>query len=285
MPRIRTIKPKFWDDTKLSKVSRDARLLYIGMWNFCDDLGVLIGEPVWIKSKIFPYDTLSQEQFNIFLNELVIEKFIISIKNRGDNYIYVPKFNRHQKINKPNTDDIYIDKEALISIIEQSRFNHVLIHDEEVIDTVSIKGGKDSKGEDSKGKESIPNSENTDSEKKEIGQADNSFDFKKLLNPPSFPTWRQDVKSFLSDEYFIQQQVKDKKIKYANVVCFMEKFVYDKNLEGDFKNVPALKKHFGYWYKKHIEHKNGNSNNGAMSSGFIEVPSDFDYDGENVVKW
>ncbi len=52
MARIRTIKPKFWDDTKLSKISRDARLTYIGMWNFSDDLGVTIKNTIWLKSKI-----------------------------------------------------------------------------------------------------------------------------------------------------------------------------------------------------------------------------------------
>lgn len=118
-----------------------------------------------------------------------------------------------------------------------------------------------------------------------IGQAEEDFDYKKLLNPKSFPTWREEVKNFLEDEYFIQQQAKDKKIKYGEIVAFMKTFVYDKNLEGDFKNVPALKKHFGYWYKKHIGGTNGHSNSGAMSNGFIEVPMDFDYDGENVVKW
>ena len=56
MARIRTIKPQFWDDLKIGRLSRDARLLYIGLWNFADDLGVVIADPAWLKSKIFPYD-------------------------------------------------------------------------------------------------------------------------------------------------------------------------------------------------------------------------------------
>ena len=51
MARIRTIKPQFWDDLKIGRLSRDARLLYIGLWNFADDLGVVIADPVWLKSK------------------------------------------------------------------------------------------------------------------------------------------------------------------------------------------------------------------------------------------
>ena len=30
MARNRMIKPQFWDDSKIAKISRDARLLYIG---------------------------------------------------------------------------------------------------------------------------------------------------------------------------------------------------------------------------------------------------------------
>ena len=56
MARIRTIKPKFWDDTKIGRISRDARLLYMGLWSFSDDIGVVIGDTIWLKSKIFPYE-------------------------------------------------------------------------------------------------------------------------------------------------------------------------------------------------------------------------------------
>ena len=38
MARIRSIKPEFWDDRKLAKrASRDARLLYIALWNLADE--------------------------------------------------------------------------------------------------------------------------------------------------------------------------------------------------------------------------------------------------------
>jgi len=34
MARIRTIKPEFWTAEQVMELSRDARLLFIGMWNF-----------------------------------------------------------------------------------------------------------------------------------------------------------------------------------------------------------------------------------------------------------
>ncbi len=39
MARIRTTKPEFWSSAQIIELSRDARLLFIGMWNFCDDNG------------------------------------------------------------------------------------------------------------------------------------------------------------------------------------------------------------------------------------------------------
>ena len=62
MARIRSIKPKFWDDIKIGRLSRDARLLYIGLWSFSDDIGVVIGDSIWLKSKVFPYDQIQVQQ-------------------------------------------------------------------------------------------------------------------------------------------------------------------------------------------------------------------------------
>ena len=39
MARIRSIKPEFWTAEQVMECSPMARLLFIGMWNFCDDGG------------------------------------------------------------------------------------------------------------------------------------------------------------------------------------------------------------------------------------------------------
>lgn len=113
MARIRTIKPKFWDDIKIGKISRDARLLYIGMWTFCDDLGVIIAESIWLKSKIFPYDQIQIQQFERWIQELVQNGFISLLSVKSDKFYYLPKFTRHQMINRPNYEEVNIDKELL----------------------------------------------------------------------------------------------------------------------------------------------------------------------------
>ena len=132
MARIRTIKPKFWDDVKLSKISRDARLVFIGMWNFSDDLGVIIAEPIWLKSKIFPCDVIQVQQFEKWLDELVKNGFISLLSYKNDRFYYLPNLTRHQVINRPNFDDVNIQKLDLQKVLEDSLNNHGKITDESV---------------------------------------------------------------------------------------------------------------------------------------------------------
>lgn len=128
MARIRTIKPKFWDDSKIGKISRDSRLLYIGLWTFSDDIGVVIGDTIWLKSKIFPYDQIQVQQFERWLSELATNGFICQFSYRDENFIYLPNFARHQVINRPNVDDLNIPKNQLDNILskftEQSLIDH-----------------------------------------------------------------------------------------------------------------------------------------------------------------
>lgn len=136
MPRNRMIKPQFWDDSKIAKISRDARLLYIGMWNFCDDLGVIRADVVWLKSKIFPFDQIQIQQFEKICQEILRNGFISLFSYRNEKFYYLPKFSLHQKINKPNFDDVNVPKELLFKnlskITEQSRNNHGLITEQSI---------------------------------------------------------------------------------------------------------------------------------------------------------
>lgn len=136
MARIRTIKPQFWDDAKIGRIPRDARLLYIGLWTFADDLGVVIADPVWLKSKIFPYDRIQIQQLEAWLGLLEKTGFISLLSVKSESFYYLPTFSRHQIINRPNLDDVNINKELLDSILakftDQSVINHGSISDQSV---------------------------------------------------------------------------------------------------------------------------------------------------------
>ena len=136
MARIRTIKPQFWDDAKIGRIPRDARLLYIGLWTFADDLGVVIADPVWLKSKIFPYDRIQIQQLEAWLGLLEETGFISLLSVKSESFYYLPTFSRHQIINRPNLDNVNIDKKLLDNILakfhDQSVINHGSISDQSV---------------------------------------------------------------------------------------------------------------------------------------------------------
>lgn len=56
MSRIRSIKPDFWASEQIMALPRDARLLFIGIWNFADDAGRFKWSPGTLRAQIFPGD-------------------------------------------------------------------------------------------------------------------------------------------------------------------------------------------------------------------------------------
>lgn len=103
MPRNRMIKPEFWDDEKLAKISRDARLTFIGMWNHSDDYGVVKGSPIWLKNQIYPYDNkLKIEKFEEWLAEIIEINAIIPFPDGCEDYFFIKNFLKHQTINRPS---------------------------------------------------------------------------------------------------------------------------------------------------------------------------------------
>ena len=102
MARIRSIKPEFWDDRKLAKkTSRDARLLYVALWNLADEHGRLNGDPQWIKGQVFSYDDdLDPDAIGKLLEELEAPALgaVVAYEVEGDPYLFLPKLARHQRL-------------------------------------------------------------------------------------------------------------------------------------------------------------------------------------------
>lgn len=103
MARNRMIKPEFWGHKLLSSVSRDSRLLYIGMWSFSDDYGVIKAKPSWIQENVFEEDDdVDLKMMKKWLAELEKIKRIIRFTVDGKDYYFMPKFLEHQRIDKPS---------------------------------------------------------------------------------------------------------------------------------------------------------------------------------------
>jgi hypothetical protein len=102
MARIRSLKPEFWSDRKLARLaSRDARMLYMGLWNLADEWGRLNGDPQWIKGQIFPYeDDIDAGVITRLLTELASAKLgaVLEYEADGDPYLFLPKLGNHQRL-------------------------------------------------------------------------------------------------------------------------------------------------------------------------------------------
>lgn len=97
MARIRTIKPDFWTDGNMVKLSPFARLLYIGMWNFtlCDH-GHVADDAMKLKLQILPMDNIDIEAL---LAEIMAQGRVVRVADGdGRTYLLVKRFEDHQKI-------------------------------------------------------------------------------------------------------------------------------------------------------------------------------------------
>ena len=99
MARIRSIKPEFWSSEQVMSCSPLARLLFIGIWNFCDDGGNHPLSPRTIKALVFPGDDITVDSVDGLLGELKSSKLIAIYSVDGKTYLHVRGW-RHQKIDK-----------------------------------------------------------------------------------------------------------------------------------------------------------------------------------------
>lgn len=102
MARIRTVKPEFWVSEQVVECSPIARLLFIGMWNFCDDYGIHPASARTLKMEIFPGDDFTTDQVQELVNEIIDAGLINSYVVDGKGYWQVTGWH-HQKIEKPTS--------------------------------------------------------------------------------------------------------------------------------------------------------------------------------------
>ncbi|MEA5453285.1 hypothetical protein SPF06_00985 [Sinomonas sp. JGH33] len=103
MPRIRTIKPEFWDSPSTAKASAVARLLFIAMWNWADDHGRGTLNLKELEGFAFPHDDIAElssgksRNFRDCVAE-VSECFDVSYYEVGRRQYYaILKWEEHQR--------------------------------------------------------------------------------------------------------------------------------------------------------------------------------------------
>ncbi len=100
MARIRSIKPEYWADEDLAAaVSRDARLLYIGLWNLADEHARLRGDPRYVKGQLFAYDDdLTPKHVDALLDELAAAGKVQRYRSGSGAYLFLPNLAKHQRL-------------------------------------------------------------------------------------------------------------------------------------------------------------------------------------------
>jgi hypothetical protein len=98
--RIRTIKPEFWTNERVMECSVTARLLFIGLWNFADDLGRLHLSAKSIKAQVFPSDDIDSATILGMISELSRNGLVLIYAVEDREYLQITGW-QHQRIDKP----------------------------------------------------------------------------------------------------------------------------------------------------------------------------------------
>ncbi|HNK16219.1 MAG TPA: hypothetical protein PLZ20_16735, partial [Nitrospira sp.] len=86
----------------MMELSRDARLLFIGMWNFCDDMGVHPAAYKTLKAEVFPGDDITSDDVKRMVGEIIQQGLLGEFEHEDRSWWYVTGW-KHQLINRPST--------------------------------------------------------------------------------------------------------------------------------------------------------------------------------------
>ena len=105
MPRIRSIKPEFWQDQKLSRLPALTRLVYICLWSMADDEGRVEADAETVWHFGFPRE--DRGEVAKALRVLAESSRIVLYRGaNGSECIAIPRWLSHQKIDKPSRSKI-----------------------------------------------------------------------------------------------------------------------------------------------------------------------------------
>jgi hypothetical protein len=103
MARIRTMKPEFWGSGDIApRLSRDARLLTLGLISMADDDGRFLASPNAIIGYVFPNDeNVTAAQVRKWLGETSERcEPVYLYEVDGVRYGCFPKWHKHQVVNR-----------------------------------------------------------------------------------------------------------------------------------------------------------------------------------------
>lgn len=101
MARLRTIRPNFAQSPAMSRVGREARLLFILLWPIADDAGRLRLIPDQLVEQLFPFDPDAPMCLTGWLDELEAAGCIERYSVEGVDYLRIQQWRQLQTIDRP----------------------------------------------------------------------------------------------------------------------------------------------------------------------------------------
>lgn len=104
--RMRVIRPDFYDDERIGRLSWDARLVLVGMWSYVRDEGVGKDQLGLIIGTLFAFDSErdhegTRQLVSDALDELCAAGLLVRFEADGVNYIEVAHWPRWQQPKYP----------------------------------------------------------------------------------------------------------------------------------------------------------------------------------------
>lgn len=109
----RPLKTAFWEDDKVCRLTRDARLTLAGLiTKMADDEGRFIATPVAVSGAIFPHDNLPPARVDKWLREIAAEDVIAIYRVNGGTYGCLNGWAKHQRPPHPSASTLPAPEEA-----------------------------------------------------------------------------------------------------------------------------------------------------------------------------
>lgn len=105
-PRIRSLKPELWQDEKVGGLTRDARLLFIGLITMADDEGRLRALPALVLGHVFPYDIDALKKVAAWMGEITESGLIEQYEVAGTPYVQIIGWSKHQVMSRMTPSDL-----------------------------------------------------------------------------------------------------------------------------------------------------------------------------------
>src|SRR6188474_138020 len=99
--RIRSIKPEILDDSKCAALTHLEFRLFVGSWLIADDYGNLRGDPDYIRGQIVWGASESRETVAKALETLAGVTLLVPYAVRGQPYLHIAGWDKHQKLDRP----------------------------------------------------------------------------------------------------------------------------------------------------------------------------------------